>query len=152
MARKKRRGRPPGSKNRPKLGGSVAKMDVAQLNSYITSLRNILAAKIEQQRDYFELQLANLVGYGRGKRDGSAGAAWWRTATTCWHAKKAGAEISIEEEFSSQVENGFLIASLGTADCPEVETLRSCLLAVSPPPTASRPTLRSRLTVVGRVG
>ena len=28
--------------------------------------------------------------------------------------------------------DGFLIAPLGTADCPEVETLRSCLLAVSP--------------------
>ena len=28
--------------------------------------------------------------------------------------------------------NGFLIAPLGTADCPEVEALRSCLLAVRP--------------------
>jgi LysR family glycine cleavage system transcriptional activator len=44
------------------------------------------------------------------------------------------------------LENGFLIAPLGTADCPEVETLRSCLLAVSPPSTASRRTLRSRLS------
>jgi len=41
--------------------------------------------------------------------------------------------------------NGFLIAPLGTADCPEIETLRSCLLAVSPPSTVSRRTLRSRL-------
>jgi LysR family transcriptional regulator, glycine cleavage system transcriptional activator len=44
------------------------------------------------------------------------------------------------------VKNGFLIAPLGTADCPEVETLRSCLLTVSPPSTVSRRTLRSRLT------
>ena len=42
--------------------------------------------------------------------------------------------------------NGFLIAPLGTADCPEVETLRSCLLAVSPPSTELRRTARSRLT------
>jgi DNA-binding transcriptional LysR family regulator len=44
------------------------------------------------------------------------------------------------------LKNGFLIAPLGTADCPEVETLRSCLLAESPPATVSRRTLRSRLT------
>jgi hypothetical protein len=44
------------------------------------------------------------------------------------------------------LENGFLIAPLGTADCPEVETLRSCLLAVGPLSIVSRPTVRSRLT------
>lgn len=44
------------------------------------------------------------------------------------------------------LEAGFLIAPLGTADCPEVEALRSCLLAVSPPSTASRRTARLRLT------
>jgi len=44
------------------------------------------------------------------------------------------------------LENGFLIAPLGTADCPEVETLRSCLLAVNPPSTVSRRTPRPRLT------
>jgi hypothetical protein len=43
------------------------------------------------------------------------------------------------------LESGFLIAPLGTADCLEVETLRSCLRAVSPPSTVLRPTLRSRL-------
>jgi LysR family transcriptional regulator, glycine cleavage system transcriptional activator len=42
--------------------------------------------------------------------------------------------------------NGFLIAPLGTADCAEVETLRSCLLVVGPPSAVSRRTLRSRLT------
>ena len=34
--------------------------------------------------------------------------------------------------------HGFLIGPLGTADCPEVETLRSCLLdQVEPEPAAS---------------
>ena len=43
------------------------------------------------------------------------------------------------------LENGFLIAPLGTADCPEVETLRSCLLAVSRPSSVRRRAVRSRL-------
>jgi len=43
------------------------------------------------------------------------------------------------------VEDGFLIAPLGTADCPEVETLRSSLLAVSRPSTEPRRAVRSRL-------
>jgi LysR family glycine cleavage system transcriptional activator len=42
------------------------------------------------------------------------------------------------------LEHGFLIAPLGTADCPEVETLRFCLLADSPP--VSRRALRARLS------
>jgi LysR family transcriptional regulator, glycine cleavage system transcriptional activator len=33
------------------------------------------------------------------------------------------------------LEIGFLIVPLGTADCPEVETLRSCLLAANLPST-----------------
>ncbi len=44
------------------------------------------------------------------------------------------------------LENGFLIAPLGTADCPEIETLRSGLLALGPPSTVSRRTARLRLT------
>jgi DNA-binding transcriptional LysR family regulator len=44
------------------------------------------------------------------------------------------------------LENGFLIAPLGTADCPEVETLRACLLAASPQATVSREAERLRLT------
>jgi LysR family transcriptional regulator, glycine cleavage system transcriptional activator len=44
-----------------------------------------------------------------------------------------------------QLEGGFLIGPRGTADCPEIETLRSCLLAVSAPSTASRRTSRSRV-------
>ena len=67
MARKKkRRGRPPGSKNKStlaKVGGSVAKMDVGQLRFYIDSLQNVLAKKVSEQRAYFEEQLAQLGGY-----------------------------------------------------------------------------------------
>jgi DNA-binding protein H-NS len=68
MARSKRRGRPPGSKNKPKLTGSIGNMDVAQLSAHIASLRKTLAAKIEQQRDYFESQLAQLGGFTNGRR------------------------------------------------------------------------------------
>ena len=42
------------------------------------------------------------------------------------------------------LEHGFLIAPVGTADCPEVETLRFCLLADSPP--VSRRAPRARLS------
>jgi DNA-binding protein H-NS len=71
MAKKKRRGRPPGSKNKAKLTKSVAKMDVAQLRSYISGLQDTLAAKVQQQREYFESQLAGLRIYA----DNKAGAA-----------------------------------------------------------------------------
>ena len=43
-------------------------MDVAQLSAYIASLRKTLAAKVEQQRAYFEDQLAELGGFGNGSR------------------------------------------------------------------------------------
>jgi hypothetical protein len=43
------------------------------------------------------------------------------------------------------LEDGFLIAPLGTADCPEVQTLRSRLLAVRAPSTVPRRAVRSRL-------
>jgi LysR family transcriptional regulator, glycine cleavage system transcriptional activator len=33
------------------------------------------------------------------------------------------------------LESGFLIGPIGTADCPEIETLRSCLLEVRPTTT-----------------
>jgi hypothetical protein len=39
-----------------------------------------------------------------------------------------------------------VIAPVGTADCLEVETLCSCLLAANPPSTMLRRTARSRLT------
>jgi DNA-binding transcriptional LysR family regulator len=46
-----------------------------------------------------------------------------------------------------RLEGGFLIVPLGTADCPEVETLCSCLLAVGPrPAVSSKAAVRSRLS------
>lgn len=64
MAKKaKRRGRPPGSKNKKSIGKSVATMDVAQLRSHIDSLQALLAKELNEQRSYFETQLAHLGGY-----------------------------------------------------------------------------------------
>ena len=64
MAKKaKRRGRPPGSKNRKSLGKSVATMDIAQLRAHIESLQHTLAKKVSEQRAYFEGQLSKLGGY-----------------------------------------------------------------------------------------
>jgi DNA-binding protein H-NS len=64
MARKaKRRGRPPGSKNKKSIGKSTTTMDVAQLRAHIDSLQSVLARKITEQRSYFEGQLAQLGGY-----------------------------------------------------------------------------------------
>lgn len=71
MPRKKRRGRPPGSKNKKSLTKSVADMDVAQLRNYISGLQDTLAARVQQQREYFESQLAGLRIYA----DNKAGAA-----------------------------------------------------------------------------
>ncbi|MEJ0074511.1 MAG: H-NS family nucleoid-associated regulatory protein [Alphaproteobacteria bacterium] len=71
MAKKKRRGRPPGSKNKASLTKSVANMDVGQLRNYISGLQDTLAAKVQQQREYFESQLAGLRVYA----DNKAGAA-----------------------------------------------------------------------------
>jgi DNA-binding protein H-NS len=64
MAKKaKRRGRPPGSKNRKPLGKTVAAMDVTQLRAHIENLQGVLAKKVSEQRAYFEGQLAQLGGY-----------------------------------------------------------------------------------------
>jgi DNA-binding protein H-NS len=64
MAKKaKRRGRPPGSKNKKSLGKSVATMDVAQLRAHIDDLQGVLARKVNEQRSYFESRLAELGGY-----------------------------------------------------------------------------------------
>jgi DNA-binding protein H-NS len=68
MPKQKRRGRPPGSKNKLKFTGSVATMDVAQLSSYIATLRKTLEAKIDQQREYLERQLVGLGLFASGKR------------------------------------------------------------------------------------
>jgi DNA-binding transcriptional LysR family regulator len=44
------------------------------------------------------------------------------------------------------LDGGFLIAPFGTADCPEVESFRSCLLAAGPPSAVSGRSARSRLS------
>ena len=76
MANKaKRRGRPPGSKNKKTVGKSVAAMDVPQLRAHIDSLRNALARKVSEQRAYFEAQLAQLGGYVSRKEPAAAKAA-----------------------------------------------------------------------------
>ena len=76
MAKKaKRRGRPPGSKNKMKSVGSlttnVANMDVGQLRSHIGDLVGMLATKVQQQRQFLKGQLAGLQVYA----DNKAGAA-----------------------------------------------------------------------------
>jgi DNA-binding protein H-NS len=64
MAKKaKRRGRPPGSKNKKSLSKSLATMDVAQLRAHIDGLQSVLAKKVNEQRTYFESQLSELSGY-----------------------------------------------------------------------------------------
>src|SRR5215212_6317706 len=64
MAKKaKRRGRPPGSKNKKSIGKSVATMDVAQLRAHIDDMQGVLAKKVNAQRSYFEAQLAQLGSY-----------------------------------------------------------------------------------------
>ena len=64
MAKKaKRRGRPPGSKNKKSIGKSVTTMDIAQLRAHIEDLQNTLAKKVSEQRAYFENQLSQLGGY-----------------------------------------------------------------------------------------
>jgi DNA-binding protein H-NS len=64
MAKKaKRRGRPSGSKNKKTVGSAIATMDVAQLRARIDDLQGLLAKKVNEQRSYFERQLAQLGGY-----------------------------------------------------------------------------------------
>jgi hypothetical protein len=93
MAKKaKRRGRPPGSKNKNalakvgKLAKSVSKMDVGQLRNYIAGLESTLAAKVQQQREFLEGQLAGLQIYASNKAGAAARAVMrvpnTRSATT----------------------------------------------------------------------
>jgi len=79
--KKKRRGRPPGSKNKASLTKSVASMDVAQLRNHISALQDTLAAKVQQQREYFESQLAGLRIYA-GNKAGAAVRALTRVPNT----------------------------------------------------------------------
>ena len=76
MAKKaKRRGRPPGSKNKKSANGksvkgltkNFAKMEVGQLRAYIDNLEGVLAAKIKQQREILEGHLAGLQIYASNK-------------------------------------------------------------------------------------
>ena len=75
MAKKaKRRGRPPGSKNKNSAGKagksiarSVSKMDVGQLRSYIDNLEKVFAAKLQQRREILEGHLSELQGYVSSK-------------------------------------------------------------------------------------
>ena len=77
MAKKaKRRGRPPGSKNKKKLGRpagvkgltkSSANMEVGQLRAYINNLEDLLTKKVTQQRQILEGQLAGLQIYASNK-------------------------------------------------------------------------------------
>jgi len=53
-----------------RLGGSIGKMDIAQLSRYIAGLRAALAAKVKQQRAYFESQLASLHDHVSAKPAG----------------------------------------------------------------------------------
>ena len=93
MPRKKRRGRPPGSKNKSKASGSIGTMDVAQLSDYIAGLRKTLAAKIQQQRTYFERQLAGLGTYSeRG----------CPARTTAVPARQAGTRRKPEPKYQSR--------------------------------------------------
>jgi DNA-binding protein H-NS len=70
----KRRGRPPGSKNKTAIGKSIATMDVGQLRAHIDNLQNVLAKKVSEQRAYFEDQLAQLGGFV-SKKTSAAGKA-----------------------------------------------------------------------------
>ena len=78
MAKKaKRRGRPPGSKNKVakvngvgKIGKSFANMEVGQLRSLINDLEGLLAKKVQQQREILEGHLAELQGYVSSKAAG----------------------------------------------------------------------------------
>ena len=63
MARKKRRGRPFGSKNKKSLAKSVATMDIGQLRAHIDNLQGVLAKKVNEQHFYLEGHLAQLGGY-----------------------------------------------------------------------------------------
>lgn len=75
MAKKAKRGRPPGSKNKKKVGRpagkgvakSFAKMEVDQLRGFIGQLEDLLSSKVQQQREILEGQLAELTGYVSAK-------------------------------------------------------------------------------------
>src|SRR4051794_1275930 len=88
MAKKtKRRGRPPGSKNKKSIGKSVATMDVGQLRQHIDNLQGVLAKKVNAQRSYFEGQLAQLGGYVSKKASAAVKAVTPSSGRTAKRAK-----------------------------------------------------------------
>ena len=99
MAKKvKRRGRPPGSKNKEKSVGApttnFAKMEVGQLRAFIGKLEKVLAAKIQQQREYLEGQIAGLQIYASNKAGGAVRAAM--------RAPKTGKRRKAEPKYQSK--------------------------------------------------
>ena len=98
MAKKaKRRGRPPGSKNKStlaKIGGSVAKMDVGELRNYIGKLEQTLAAKVQQQREYLQGQLDGLQIYMSNKAA--------RAVRTVMMVPKTGKRKKAEPKYQSK--------------------------------------------------
>jgi DNA-binding protein H-NS len=95
--RAKRRGRPPGSKNKStlaKIGGSVAKMDVGQLRDYIGQLEETLAAKVQQQREYLQGQLDGLQIYMSNKAA--------RAVRTVMMVPKTGTRRKAEPKYQSK--------------------------------------------------
>ena len=72
MAKKaKRRDRPPDAKNKKKsikgLMKNFAKMELGQLRAYIDNLEKLFAAKVKQQREILEGQIAGLQIYASSK-------------------------------------------------------------------------------------
>lgn len=66
----KRRGRPPGSKNKKPgkaLTKSFVRMEVDQLRGFIGQLESLLATKVQQQREILEAQLEGLKIYANNK-------------------------------------------------------------------------------------
>ena len=99
MAKKvKRRGRPPGSKNKEKSVGApttnFAKMEVGQLRTFIGKLEKVLAAKIQQQREYLEDQIAGLQVYVSNRTDGAV--------RTVMRAPKTGKRRKPEPKYQSK--------------------------------------------------
>jgi DNA-binding protein H-NS len=76
MAKKaKRRGRPPGSKNKStglgKGGKAAASMDLAELRRYIDGLESTLAERVTEQRSFLQGKLSELSGYISSKATGA---------------------------------------------------------------------------------
>jgi len=60
MAKKAKRGRPPGAR-------SPVKMDVGQLRQYIDGLEKLLRKKVGEQQAYFQQKLSELSGFASKK-------------------------------------------------------------------------------------